>query len=1438
MGCEWYAQDDRCTQFGNTYANTEYDILGYQVPANIGCCACGGGQNGYSTSTETSTTSSYCEDWRPEGEEQWVAQTGPHQGSGCSEYAFFCVSDSARQRDQGFGRTAGEACCRCGGGVGFTTTESLTSSTTHTNTTTTATGTTGTTSSATTGSNTTGSMSSTISQTTFSNMAVQPLKHPVTAGATNITLVDESAFEVGETIRIADPQKSETRLITAMGTLVLQAPLLNDYDPSNTLVSIAISITATSSTTATATTITGTSSTSTTMTPCADMLPSAQYLPATMWTDSNGMTCDFYADYSQSPSTATNINVCEKFGASYKNMGMVANEACCACGGGSNGVSTITSTTTSTTICVDYRPEGADEWRVDRAVVVGSAPTGVNILDSTCSFMAFFCDPAVAPFMGLSEAFDGTTAMRACCACGGGTGLTSTSSFSSTTSTTESHTTTSATSTGCADAAPNKYNNSAYPYVGFWTDANGFGCDHYAQYDLCRDSGTNPAFERFDKTASEACCTCGGGMNFEVVAPTSTETSTTTTACLDITPLGVPKWTDSNGNDCIWYAYFCGTAGFQDGDLFPNFNLTANEVCCSCGGGVGYTETNTSTVTTSSSITTTVTECTDYVPSILHPTQYPNVKKWHDDRGPEYDCQFYVENGLCGLESTQVGVKQFGRNANQACCACGGGMQGTSTFTETSTITTSTTSSACRDVAPFNGSVTLPEWYDSRGPSYNCNWYRFFCASSTQYPNFGLTADRACCACGGGVGLTATSTTSASTSSSTLTTTTPCVDIVPVGQAAWHDSLGAAFDCAWYAASSERCPILGTLFPNFNTSALEACCDCGGGVGRPLAPVTFTATTTTIFAQCYDGVNDPTSPTGFTDGLDQWEGVGGCAFFAHYPSWYCANFSALVSDQGRTPGEACCVCNGGITATATTSTTTFCQDWAPHMDVLWQPSWWNISRWHDALGEEFDCDWYADSRSSPKQHSHCEHGNDDNLRNWGKTPSEACCVCGGGVSSTATPTSTTTTVFYEPCTDVVLEDGSPWRDVHGDSCAWYAHDTNCDLYGDMYANHGYTAKTACCACGRSITKTFTTTTFTAQWIHTVYHLTGLASSVQLSQARQTLHEQIAGLILVPLSNCHVSVQQHPNLPTMIMCIVEVYVLKSENAEQMKLQLGSTEFKNQLQASLASLNIYNVHQALSPSDGRYDQDLWPTLSPTPAPVTYTTGTTTGTTATVSTSTLTHTGSTTTTSYTLTAPTTSLQFAHEAGSATLYVTSTGGFQIGDHVHITGGGNAEFKTITGVGSRRSSAGSFSLDEPLRHSYPASTTVHVATTTVTTSTTTSSTSTTTSSTRTTSTSTATMSAVVVAVPQQTVTEAGTDTVLIIVLVAVGVLALWTCTVVVLKVAYVRGSAEKADVPDHEVRPTQTSKRRQGNIPPVPGERRGPGSVPYNVQFDVDADL
>jgi len=52
-----------------------------------------------------------------------------------------------------------------------------------------------------------------------------------------------------------------------------------------------------------------------------------------------------------------------------------------------------------------------------------------------------------------------------------------------------------------------------------------------------------------------------------------------------------------------------------------------------------------------------------------------------------------------------------------------------------------------------------------------------------------------------------------------------------------------------------------------------------------------------------------------------------------------------------------------------------------------------------------------------------------------------------------------------PCQDMTLYDGSPWKNSNSETCNDYEEKSLCPEYGNMVSDHGYSANTACCVCG-------------------------------------------------------------------------------------------------------------------------------------------------------------------------------------------------------------------------------------------------------------------------------------------------------------------------------------------------------------------------------------
>ena len=157
------------------------------------------------------------------------------------------------------------------------------------------------------------------------------------------------------------------------------------------------------------------------------------------WYDIDGedYNCNWYA-------FGTN---CEKYGNGYENFGTTANEACCACGGG-------TKNTVTPSISVSKE-------------TLSPAPTPSSVSPSKSSSTSPSAIPTGIPSITLSSS--------------------PSSSFSV------------APTSGCTDTP-----------LG-WFDADGelYDCKWYAQGNNCETYGSG--YMHLDKTANEACCACGGG---------------------------------------------------------------------------------------------------------------------------------------------------------------------------------------------------------------------------------------------------------------------------------------------------------------------------------------------------------------------------------------------------------------------------------------------------------------------------------------------------------------------------------------------------------------------------------------------------------------------------------------------------------------------------------------------------------------------------------------------------------------------------------------------------------------------------------------------------------------------------------------------------------------------------------------------------------------
>jgi hypothetical protein len=167
-----------------------------------------------------------------------------------------------------------------------------------------------------------------------------------------------------------------------------------------------------------------------------------------------------------------------------------------------------------------------------------------------------------------------------------------------------------------------------------WVDSYNDSCARYEQYDWCSEYGG--IFDNFNLNANEACCACGGGE----------DNSDGLCQDIDIDMTKFP-WVDEDDMSCQWYVDNNECAA--RGGSFTRWGLTANQVCCGCGGG----DVNSSGT------------CVDLTADLTQ-------QDWVDGFGDS--CVWYGEDATrCATYGGLLPHPFLFTVANDACCACGGG---------------------------------------------------------------------------------------------------------------------------------------------------------------------------------------------------------------------------------------------------------------------------------------------------------------------------------------------------------------------------------------------------------------------------------------------------------------------------------------------------------------------------------------------------------------------------------------------------------------------------------------------------------------------------------------------------------------------------------------------------------------------------------------------
>jgi hypothetical protein len=244
-----------------------------------------------------------------------------------------------------------------------------------------------------------------------------------------------------------------------------------------------------------------------------------------------------------------------------------------------------------------------------------------------------------------------------------------------------------------------------------WKDSDGDSCQVYADNDWCEQYGDGYAND--GKTANQACCSCGGGSNNGAVFMQLKNTQDPN-LCIDVTYSSTTDGTSIShypchgGSNQLWFwdanrylrsaldlnKCLVGAAGKTDQgtnliintcfanddrfvwDYYTDSSLRPRNNAYQCIGpspseqaisGIYLMELQ-------SCVGAPSLEWKGYVPSrrersLQDDTCADSPPGWYDHFGD--NCEWYAEGSNC--EDFGSGRANFGKTANQACCACGGG---------------------------------------------------------------------------------------------------------------------------------------------------------------------------------------------------------------------------------------------------------------------------------------------------------------------------------------------------------------------------------------------------------------------------------------------------------------------------------------------------------------------------------------------------------------------------------------------------------------------------------------------------------------------------------------------------------------------------------------------------------------------------------------------
>ena len=363
-----------------------------------------------------------------------------------------------------------------------------------------------------------------------------------------------------------------------------------------------------------------------------------------------------------------------------------------------------------------------------------------------------------------------------------------------------------------------------------------------------------------DFSSDDMCCDCGGGAS-PSPAPTF---SFPPSMSGQPSPVPIPAPTptcvdmDYSGQAGSPTYYTCATYPTWCPSYYHDDDFSADDMCCSCGGGGVFGQLPSPIPTITRRPTPAPTTCTDGNNGATGSTWSGTFTC---DQIPSYCPTYYNDDDF---------------TSGDMCCDCGGGYFDGKI---PSPVPTPGSPEPTVTLTPTPGPTTCTDGISEGSYGRTCDTIPSSCP--TWYNDDDFSSDVMCCDCGGGyfdgkIPSPAPTLTLAPTPAPTPAPTISCIDTDFSATDSWNDNCAS-----WYIYAS-RCT---SSYDDYDFTAYDLCCTCGGGMDRtppPTTPVPTPAPSLNCAADTYYSFSyaDLFAPSAFiyrlkmTDaGGDGWEGA-------------------------------------------------------------------------------------------------------------------------------------------------------------------------------------------------------------------------------------------------------------------------------------------------------------------------------------------------------------------------------------------------------------------------------------------------------------------------------------------------------------------------------------------------------------------------------------